>query len=95
MLNDEFPDMDCRGPRSIGGTPVSLYCYFEDADAVFQQAVEAGATVTLPLMDTFWGDRYGRVLDPYGHDWGIATHREDLTPDEIHRRAQDQMAECS
>jgi uncharacterized glyoxalase superfamily protein PhnB len=95
MLNDEFPNMGSQSPRALGGTPVSLHCYFEDTDAIFQQAVEAGATATLPPMDAFWGDRYARVLDPYGHDWAIATHQETVSADEAQRRAEAHMAECS
>jgi PhnB protein len=87
MLGDEFPDMGCRAPRSLGGTPVSLHLYVEDADAVFQRAIEAGATVSMPIMDAFWGDRYGKLADPFGHEWGIATHQEDISDEELQRRA--------
>jgi PhnB protein len=87
MLNDEFPDMGTdRAPRTLGGTTVNLHLYVTDADAVFQRAVDAGATVGMPLMDAFWGDRYGTVTDPYGHSWGIATHVEDVSNEEIMRR---------
>jgi uncharacterized glyoxalase superfamily protein PhnB len=89
MLNDEFPEMGGgRGPRSLGGTPTSLHLYVEDADAVFKRAVEAGAKVSMPLMDAFWGDRYGKVTDPFGHEWGIATHKEDVSEKEQRRRAE-------
>ena len=89
MLGDEFPDMgDCRSPKSIGGTASTVHLYVEDADAVFQRAVEAGATVTQPLMDAFWGDRYGKVTDPFGHQWGIATRQEEVSEEEMHRRIQ-------
>jgi len=88
MLSDEFPEMNCKGPRALGGTPTSLHLYVEDADAVFEQAVAAGATVTMPIGDMFWGDRYGRVLDPYGHDWGIASHKRDVTMDEAMQAMQ-------
>ena len=87
MLNDEFPDMGCRGPHSIGGSPASLHIYVADADAVFQQAVAAGATVRMPLEDAFWGDRYGRLADPFGHEWAIATRQEELTEEEMKQRA--------
>jgi uncharacterized glyoxalase superfamily protein PhnB len=88
MLNDEFPNMGTsRAPKSLGATTVNLHLYVEDADAVFQRAVEAGATVSMPLMDAFWGDRYGTVTDPYGHSWGIATHIEDVSEEEMMRRA--------
>lgn len=88
MLSDEFPDRtDSRSPKSLGATASSLHLYVEDADAVFQRALAAGATVRTPLMDAFWGDRYGVVTDPFGHHWGIATHREDLSNEEARRRA--------
>nr|AQQ74917.1 hypothetical protein [uncultured bacterium] len=87
MLADEFPDMNIRGPRTIGGTPVSIMVYVEDVDAVVARAVEAGAKVQRPVQDQFYGDRMGSVEDPYGHIWHIATHKEDLTPEEISRRA--------
>jgi uncharacterized glyoxalase superfamily protein PhnB len=88
MLNDEFPDMGTnRSPQSLGGTTVNLHLYVDDADAVFQRAVDAGATVAMPLMDAFWGDRYGTLTDPYGHSWGIATHVEDVSEEEMMRRA--------
>ena len=89
MLGDEFPDMgDARSPKTLGGTATSLHIYVEDADAVFQRAVDAGATVSMPLMDAFWGDRYGKVTDPFGHLWGIATRQEEVSEEEMHRRAQ-------
>ena len=89
MLGDEFPDMSgTRAPKSLGGTASSLHLYVEDADAVFQRAVEAGATVSMPLTDAFWGDRYGKVTDPFGHLWGIATRQEEVSEEEMHRRAQ-------
>ena len=89
MLADECPDMsNVRAPKSLGGTATSLHLYVEDADALFQRAVDAGATVSMPLMDTFWGDRYGQVTDPFGHQWGIATHQEDVSEEEIQRRAE-------
>jgi PhnB protein len=88
FLVDEFPEMDCRGPQSIGGTPVTIHMYVEDVDAAFNKAVAAGAQVRMPLADMFWGDRYGVLADPFGHAWSLATHKEDLTPEEIDRRAQ-------
>lgn len=90
MLGDEMPEMDIRGPKSLGGTPVGLFIYVEDCDAVFNQAVRAGATVERPLADQFYGDRSGTVVDPYGHKWTIATHTEDLTPEEMQRRMSQQ-----
>jgi PhnB protein len=89
MVNDEFPEMDAnRAPKSLGGTTASVHLYVEDADAAFQRAVDAGANVAMPLGDTFWGDRYGQVTDPFGHLWGIATHVEDVSPEEMQLRAQ-------
>jgi PhnB protein len=88
MLADEFPDMGGHAPESLGGTPVSLHLYVEDADATVQRALDAGATVIQPLMDAFWGDRYGRIKDPFGHEWGVATHIEDVPEEEMRRRAE-------
>jgi len=87
MLADEFPDMDARGPKSIGGSPVSIHLYVKDADKTFAKAVKAGAKVKHPLEDKFYGDRTGSVEDPYGHIWHVATHKEDLTMEEISNRA--------
>ncbi len=86
MLADENPHMGTKAPASLGGTPVSLALYVQDVDALFARAVSAGCTVVLPVMDAFWGDRYGKLKDPFGHEWGIATHKEDLSPAEIERR---------
>jgi PhnB protein len=86
MLADEAPEMGTRSPESLGGTGVSLYVYVEDVDAVVARAAGAGAKVTLPARDMFWGDRFASVVDPFGHVWGLATHQEDLSPDEIARR---------
>src|SRR5207249_712564 len=89
MLGDEAPDVsDCRSPKSLGGTASSLYIYVDDADAVFQRAVEAGATASMPPMDAFWGDRYGKLTDPFGHQWGIATRQEEVSEEEMARRVQ-------
>jgi PhnB protein len=86
MLADEFPDMDARGPKSVGGTPVTLHVYVEDADAVFDRAVEAGAKPRRPVEDRFYGDRSGEFEDPFGHLWSVATHVEDVPPDELEKR---------
>ena len=91
-LSDEFPDMGNKSPQTLGGTPAGLCLYVENADAVFNQAVSAGAQVKMPLMDAFWGDRYGQVVDPFGHLWSIATHLEDLTPEEIGKRSEEFFA---
>ena len=87
MLADEFPDMDARSPQTIGGTPVSLMLYLEDADAVTARAVSAGAKLLRPVKDQFYGDRCGTIADPFGHKWTISTHKEDLSPEEIQKRA--------
>jgi uncharacterized glyoxalase superfamily protein PhnB len=86
FLCDEMPDMDCRSPAALQGTPVSIHLYVDDADAVFSRAVSAGGRVTMPLQDMFWGDRFGEIEDPYGHRWSIASHVEDVPPEEIERR---------
>ncbi len=83
MLSDEFPAYHCLSPLSIGGTGVSLHIYTTDADAAFAKAVAAGAKVTMPIMDAFWGDRYGQLVDPYGHKWSIATRQRLPTQEEI------------
>ena len=85
FLADEFPDQGCLGP-SGGTSPVTIHLYVTDADATFDRAVEAGATVAMPLADMFWGDRYGKLVDPFGHHWSIATHLEDPTPEEMQER---------
>jgi len=87
MLCDEFPQMGSRSPGTLGGTPVTIHLYVPDAEAVVARAAEAGAEVTMPVQDMFWGDRYGRLRDPFGHEWAVATHVEDLTPEEIGKRA--------
>jgi uncharacterized glyoxalase superfamily protein PhnB len=95
MLVDEFPEMNARGPETIGGTSVTIHMFVEDADAVFNRALGAGAQVRMPLADMFWGDRYGVVADPFGHLWSIATHQEDLTPEEMGKRMQDAFSESA
>ena len=88
FLVDEFPQMGCKGPLSIGGTAVTLHLYVNDVDAAFQRAVAAGAQVRMPVSDMFWGDRYARLADPFGHEWSLASHKEDLTPEQIGERAK-------
>ncbi|HEU4373580.1 MAG TPA: VOC family protein [Telluria sp.] len=83
MLVDEFPEWGGKGPKTLGGTPVAIHLYVPDADAVFKAAVAAGATVKMEMADAFWGDRYGVVIDPFGHTWSIATHIKDMTPEEM------------
>lgn len=93
MLADEFPDMDIRGPKTLGGTPASLLIYVENVDEVFAKALAAGAVEKRPLCDQFYGDRSGVVEDPFGHQWSIATHIEDLTQEELDRRFTEMMKE--
>ena len=92
MLSDPFPQASTRPPKELGGTSASVFLYVEDVDAVVKQAVDAGATVTMEVADQFWGDRFGTVTDPFGHVWSIATHVEDVPPDEMAERAKAAMA---
>ncbi|WDD91727.1 VOC family protein [Burkholderia sp. FERM BP-3421] len=91
MLADSMEGCGVRDPHALKGSPVFLHLYVEDVDRVFAQAVEAGATVTMPVTDMFWGDRYGQLRDPFGHAWSVATHQRDLSADEI-RAGMAQMA---
>ena len=91
MLADEHPAMGYRGPRSLGGSSVSILLYLEDVDGVFERAVKAGAKVQRAVADQFYGDRSGTLEDPFGHVWTVATHVEDVPPEEMHRRAQAAM----
>ncbi|HZG51606.1 MAG TPA: VOC family protein [Pyrinomonadaceae bacterium] len=86
MLADEFPEMGVRSPQSYGGSPVSLLLYVEDVDALAERAVAAGARLLSPLEDKFYGDRMGKLEDPFGHIWAIATHTEDVSPEEMQKR---------
>ena len=95
MLSDPFPQATTKSPSELGGTSASVFMYVEDVDATVKQAVDAGATVTMEVSDQFWGDRFGSVVDPFGHQWSIATHVEDLTPEEIAERAKSAMAAMS
>jgi PhnB protein len=92
MLSDPFPQATTRTPKELGGTTTSVFMYVEDVDAVVKQAVDAGATVTMEVADQFWGDRFGSVQDPFGHLWSIATHVEDVPPEEMAERAKAAMA---
>ena len=85
MLSDEFPEMSCHSPQSLGGTSVTIHMYVDDVDSTFGKAVSSGATILMPLIDTFWGDRYGQVLDPFGHRWSLATRKQNLSKEEIER----------
>jgi len=91
MLADEFPDMGAVGPRTVGGTPVTLHVYVEDVDAVFARALELGATEVQAVTDQFYGDRSGLFDDPWGHRWDVATHVEDVPPEEMGERAKAAM----
>ena len=92
MLSDSFPGMTTRPPREVGAPTASVMLYVEDVDTVVQRAVDAGATVTMEVADQFWGDRFGSILDPFGHSWSIATHVEDVPPDQMAERAKEAMA---
>ncbi len=91
MLADEYPDMGARSPKAFGGSPVSLHLYVDDVDAIAKRALAAGATELRPVKDQFYGDRLGSVTDPFGHIWHISTHKEDLSPEELKRRAAKAM----
>ena len=89
MVADEAPQLGLRGPRAIGGTPVTISVYVEDVDGVVERAAQAGARVLRPVEDQFYGDRSGQFEDPFGHRWSVATHVEDVSPEEMSRRAAD------
>jgi PhnB protein len=91
MLADENPEMGARGPRSIGGSPVTIHVYVDDVDATFERALQAGATTRQAVEDRFYGDRAGQLEDPFGHYWSLATHVEDVPPDEMSKRAAEMM----
>lgn len=93
MMADEFPDMGAVGPQTLGGTSIELYIYTDDADKLFKQAIDAGATQIMPVNDMFWGDRYGQIQDPYGHRWAIATHKKDVTPEEMKKAAKEMFSQ--
>jgi PhnB protein len=95
MLSDPFPHATTRPPKELGGTSGSVFMYVEDVDAVVKQAVDTGATITMEVADQFWGDRFGSIQDPFGHSWSIATHVEDVPPEEMAERAKQAMAEMA
>ena len=95
MLADEFPEMGYKSPQSLGGSPVSIMIYVEDVDTVFKQAIAAGGKEQRPVKDQFYGDRSGTLEDPFGHVWHVATHTEDVSPDEMERRAKAHSAAAS
>jgi uncharacterized glyoxalase superfamily protein PhnB len=94
MLNDEFPEMNCKGPLSYGGTPAGLWLYVEDADAVFDQAVAAGATVGMAMNDAFWGDRWGNLIDPFGHNWSVSTRKRNVSIEDAMAAMQEMGGAC-
>ena len=87
MLTDELPGLDCQSPTALGGTAVTLHLYLPDIDSAYARARDAGCEAVMPPQDMFWGDRYGRLMDPYGHSWGMATHVRDVTPEEMREAA--------
>jgi PhnB protein len=91
MLSDEYPDMGARSPHTLGGSPVSIYLYVEEVDAVAGRAVAAGAKLLRPVEDKFYGDRSGSLEDPFGHTWHVATHKEDLSAEELRKRSNEFM----
>jgi PhnB protein len=95
MLSDEMPGGTQRSPESLGGSCVSLFLYVDNVDSTFDQAVKAGAKADMPPQDMFWGDRFGKLTDPFGHLWGLATHIEDVAPQEMEKRAQTAMAQMA
>jgi uncharacterized glyoxalase superfamily protein PhnB len=92
MLSDEYPEFGSLSPQSVGGSPMGLHIYIENVDAAFDRAVKAGAQVEMPVMDQFWGDRYGKLKDPFGHKWSIATHVKDMSADEMKRSMDDALS---
>ena len=92
MLNDEMPEMGALSPLSSGGSSVTIHIYTQNVDSAFERATKAGAKTAMPLADQFWGDRYGVVKDPYGHQWSLAAHVKDLSPQEMKRAMTEAMA---
>ena len=88
MLVDEMPEWNALGPKSLKGSPVTIHLYVEDVDACVKRAVAAGAKITMPVDDMFWGDRYGKLEDPFGHHWSVATHIRDVSPEEMKQAMQ-------
>jgi uncharacterized glyoxalase superfamily protein PhnB len=85
MLVDEMPEWGALGPKTLKGSPVTIHLYVENADAVFERAIKAGAKAVMPIADQFWGDRYGKLEDPFGHHWSVATHVRDVSPEEMQK----------
>jgi PhnB protein len=95
MLSDPFPQASTKPPKELGGTSVSLMLYVEDTDASYRQAIDAGATSLMEPDDMFWGDRFSSVQDPFGHSWTIATHVEDVSPEEMQKRSEEWMSQMA
>ncbi len=95
MLSDEFPEFGGTAPPTLGGSPVNIHLYVEDVDAFFKKAVAAGAKERKPVMDQFYGDRSGQLEDPYGHLWWVATHKEDVSPEEMQKRVRETFSETA
>jgi PhnB protein len=93
MLSDENPSQGTVAPASLGGSPVHILMYVEDVDTGYRQAIEGGAKEVMPPADMFWGDRFGKFIDPFGHNWSIATHVENVSPEEMNRRAEEAFAQ--
>jgi uncharacterized glyoxalase superfamily protein PhnB len=95
-LSDDFPEWTgkSRAPKALGGSPLNIHRYVEDVDATIKRAEAAGAKVTMPPEDQFWGDRYGKLTDPYGHEWAFATHIKDVTPEEMQKAAEEMFAQA-
>lgn len=89
FLSDEFPQANYRSPHSLGGRTGSLYLYVDDVDAAYRRAIEAGAKASMPVTDMFWGDRFGSVMDPFGHSWGLATRKENVSAEEMVARSRE------
>lgn len=95
MLSDEFPGGTCKAPASGGSTSATIHLYLENADETFNRSVSAGAAAIMPMMDAFWGDRYGQIRDPFGHVWSIAVHKEDISDKEVEKRGKEFMAKMA
>ena len=95
MLSDEYPEFGSVSPLSVGGSAMGLHIYLDGVDAAFDRAVKAGAQVEMPVMDQFWGDRYGRLRDPFGHKWSIGTHVKDLSEDEMKKGMDEAFAKAA
>ena len=93
MLVDEMPEWGALGPKALKGSSVTIHLYVDDVDAVVARAVKAGAKVTMPVAEQFWGDRYGKLEDPFGHHWSVATHVRDVTPEEMQRAMKEMQKE--